>query len=125
MYKPSDSYSCVFSIKNIEKCKLFCSTCVHAQSFLTLRDLVDCSRAGSSVHRISQARILEWVAISISRGSSRPAMELTSALAGVFFPWEAQLYLATALTMLYIRCSGLIHLLLESSLHQCSPFMEH
>ena len=72
MYKPSDSYSCVFSIKNIEKCKLFCSTCVHAQSFLTLRDLVDCSRAGSSVHRISQARILEWVAISSSRGSSQP-----------------------------------------------------
>ena len=33
-------------------------------------DLMDCSPPGSSVHGISQARILEWVAISFSRGSS-------------------------------------------------------
>ena len=33
---------------------------------------MDCSPSGSSVHRISQARILEWVAISFSRGSSQP-----------------------------------------------------
>ena len=32
----------------------------------------DCSPPGSSVHGISQARILEWVAVSSSRGSSRP-----------------------------------------------------
>ena len=31
----------------------------------------DCSPPGSSVHGIFQARILEWVAISFSRGSSR------------------------------------------------------
>ena len=31
-----------------------------------------CSPPGSSVHRIFQARVLEWVAISFSRGSSRP-----------------------------------------------------
>ena len=35
----------------------------------TLCDAVDCSPPGSSVHRILQARILEWVAISSSRGS--------------------------------------------------------
>ena len=35
-------------------------------------DPVDCSLPGSSVHRISQARILEWVAISASSGSSQP-----------------------------------------------------
>ena len=35
-------------------------------------DPVDCSPPGSSVHGISQARILEWVASSFSRGSSRP-----------------------------------------------------
>ena len=39
---------------------------------LTLCDLMDCSLPGSSVHGILQARILEWVAISFSRGSSRP-----------------------------------------------------
>ena len=33
-------------------------------------DSMDCSLSGSSVYRISQARILEWVAISSSRGSS-------------------------------------------------------
>ena len=43
-----------------------------AQSCPTLCDLVDCSQSGSSVHGILQARILEWVAISFSRGSSRP-----------------------------------------------------
>ena len=43
-----------------------------AQSCLTLCDPVDCSPPRSSVHGILQARILEWVAISFSRGSSRP-----------------------------------------------------
>ena len=45
---------------------------VLTQSFLTLADPMDCSLPGSSVHGISQARILEWVAISFSRGSSQP-----------------------------------------------------
>ena len=43
-----------------------------AQSHQTLWDPMDCSPPGSSVHGISQARILEWVAISYSRGSSHP-----------------------------------------------------
>ena len=42
------------------------------QSCPTLWDPVDCSPPGSSVHGILQAGILEWVAISSSRGSSRP-----------------------------------------------------
>ena len=43
-----------------------------ALSCLTLCKPVDCSLPGSSVHGILQARILEWVAISFSRGSSQP-----------------------------------------------------
>ena len=43
-----------------------------AQSCLTLCDPMDCSPPGSSVHESSQARILEWVAISFSRGSCQP-----------------------------------------------------
>ena len=43
-----------------------------AQSCPTLCDPMDCSLPGSSVHGILQARILEWVAIFFSRGSSRP-----------------------------------------------------
>ena len=42
-----------------------------AQSCLTLCNPMDCSLPGS-IHEIFQARILEWLAISFSRGSSRP-----------------------------------------------------
>ena len=37
---------------------------------------MDCSPPGSTVHRILQERILEWVAISFSRGSSQPNPEI-------------------------------------------------
>ena len=43
-----------------------------APSCLTLWDPADCSLPGSFVHGILQAGILEWVAISFSRQSSRP-----------------------------------------------------
>ena len=43
-----------------------------AQSSPTLCDPVDCNLSDSSVHGIFQARVLEWIAISFSRGSSRP-----------------------------------------------------
>ena len=45
---------------------------MHAQLFLTLWDPMDSIRSGSSVHGIFQPRILEWVAISNSKGSSQP-----------------------------------------------------
>ena len=49
-------------------------------------DAEDCSPPVSSVHGISQARILDWVAISFSRGTSQLSDQLTSsALAGRFF----------------------------------------
>ena len=41
-----------------------------AQSCLILCNLMDCSPLGSSVHEILQARILDWVAIPFSSGSS-------------------------------------------------------
>ena len=49
--------------------------CLHAkslQSCLILCNPVDCSPPGFSVHGILQARILEWVAMPSSRGSSQP-----------------------------------------------------
>ena len=50
---------------------------------------MDCSLPGSSVHGISQARILEWVAISFSRGSSPPRDQIhVSCLAGRVFTME-------------------------------------
>ena len=45
-------------------------TVLFAQSCLILWVPVDCSPPGFSVHGILQARILEWVAIPFSRGSS-------------------------------------------------------
>ena len=55
--------------------------CVHAkllQSCPTLFDSMDCSPPGSSVHGILHTRILEWVAMPVSRGSAWPGIELTS-----------------------------------------------
>ena len=68
-----------------------------AQACLTLWDPVDCSPPGSPVHGILQARILEWVAMTSSRGSSQPRdWTQVSCIAGRFFTiWttrEALLY---------------------------------
>ena len=49
-----------------------CNWKLLTQSYSTLCDPMDCSPPGSSVQGILQARILEWVAISFSRGSSQP-----------------------------------------------------
>ena len=46
-------------------------------------DLVDCSPSGSSVHGILQARILEWIAIPFSRGSSQPRNQTLVSCAAV------------------------------------------
>ena len=47
---------------------------------------MDYSLSGSSIHRFLQARILEWIPISFSRGSSRPKdWTLVSCIAGRFF----------------------------------------
>ena len=44
--------------------------CLVTKSCLTLCNRMDCSPPGSSVHVVSQARILKWIAVSFSRGSS-------------------------------------------------------
>ena len=67
------------------------------QSCLTLCDSMHCSLPGSSVHGIFQAKILEWFAVSFSRGSSGPrGWTWVICTAGRFFTiWatrEAQFY---------------------------------
>ena len=64
-----------------------------AQWCPTLCDPIDCSLPGSSVHGIFQARILEWIAIPFSRGSSWPRDRIwVSCITGRFFTiwatWE-------------------------------------
>ena len=57
-----------------------------SKSCPTLCDPMDCSPPGSSVHGTSQARLLEWVAISFSSGSSQPRNRThISCIAGGFF----------------------------------------
>ena len=67
----------------------YSDVCPVAQSCLTLCNPMDSSPPGSSVYGSPQARVLEWAAISSSRGSSRPRDWPTSlvspALAGGFF----------------------------------------
>ena len=58
----------------------FCCCCLVDKLCLTLCDPMDCSLPGSSVCGVSQARVLDWVAISFSRGSSDPGIKPTSLL---------------------------------------------
>ena len=53
-------------------CVCVCVCLLVTQSCPTLCDPVGCSPSGSSVHGILQARILQWVVIFPSRGSSQP-----------------------------------------------------
>ena len=64
-------------------CECVC-VCSVAQLCPTLCDSMGCSRPGSSVHGISQARILEWVDISFSRDQIR-----VSCITGRFFTPES------------------------------------
>ena len=74
--------------------------CLRAQCCLTLCHPVVCSLLSFSVHGVFQARILEWVAISSSRGSFLPKdwthLSCVSCIVGRFFiAWairEAQQY---------------------------------
>ena len=67
LWNEREAYEFPFSVT-----LLFFLACICAQLCLTLCDPMDCSLPVSSVHGISQARTLEWVVISYSRGSFRP-----------------------------------------------------
>ena len=80
---------------------------VCAQLCLTLCNPRDYSPPASSVHGISHARILEWAAISLSRGSYRPGIKPASlaspASAGEFFTASASwgAYITTTETPIF------------------------
>ena len=63
-----------------------------AQLCLTFCDPMDCSPPGSSVHGISLARILEWIAIPFSRGSSQPRdqTQVSSIANGILTVWATR-----------------------------------
>ena len=83
------------------------------QSCPTFCDPMDRSPPGSSVHGISQARRLEWIAIPSSRASSRPRdqthVSCIFCTAGRFFPTEPPgklLFLTPGLTQLLPKLQG-------------------
>ena len=74
---------------------------------------MDCSSPGSSVHGILQARILEWVAISFSRGFSQPRDRTwVSCTGGRFFTdWatrEAQIQIINIIVQRLLKITGLL-----------------
>ena len=67
-----------------------------AQSCPTLCDPMDCSLPGSSVHGISQARVLEWVAIAFSEGAEIfTELTLSSMFHLTFCDFEAKMNIHT------------------------------
>ena len=81
-YHPTSPLLGIYLEKNLVQkyicIPLFIAALLHGQdmgellSQVPLCDPMDCSVPGSYVHGIFQARILEWVAISFSRGSFQP-----------------------------------------------------
>ena len=94
----SSSYSlCNLHVKETYVCLVVFATpgfslCLVAQSCPAVCDPMDFSLPGSSVHGILQARILEWVAMPTSRGSSQPRDHTqVSCIAGGFFTiWDTR-----------------------------------
>ena len=84
---PHNSPNCIYILGLYPKWKVLVT-----QLCPILYDPIDCSPPGSSVHGISQARILEWVAMPFSKGSSPPVDRTqVSCIAGGFFTvWAAR-----------------------------------
>ena len=80
------------------------SWCVCAQSCSTLCNPLDCGLPSSSVHGISQAGILEWVAISSPRNLSNPGIKPASpvppALAGRFLGEDIGAHMSSLRTVI-------------------------
>ena len=77
-------------------------------SWLTLWDPMDCNLPGSSIHGILETRILEWVVIPSSRGSSQPRdqtlISMSPALSGEFFTISATIWDQTILCYGAVLC---------------------
>ena len=71
---------------------------------------MDCSLPGSSVHEILQARVLEWVAMASSWGSSQPRDQTqVSHIAGGFFTyWATSETLVNGIVLYYLWIFNLL-----------------
>ena len=124
-------YHTYAGIQIIQTYKLLLGLLV-AKSWLTLCNPMDCSPLGSSVHGISQARILEWMAIPFFRWSSQPRNPAHASCIDrwILYPWATweahtnctfvqiiQIY-KLYLYNLYLKYTGLfLEVLLKFALH--------
>ena len=81
----------------LQWCNVYTLCCLVSQLCLTLCHPMDCRPSGSSLHRIPQARLLEWVVISFSRRSSQPRDWTHVSCIGsqIFYHWEASVYIVS------------------------------
>ena len=92
------------------------------KSCQTLCNPMGCSLSGSSVHGIFQARILEWVAISFSRGSSWPRDQTwVSCTVGRFFPAWAT---TRELLIIPLQCICYVNSCCKANAFALGNFME-
>ena len=114
-----DNKNLLYSTGDSTQCSAVpCCGAKSLQLYSTLCDLMDCSLSCSSVHGILQARILEWIAISSSRGSSQlrdwTRVPWVSCIVGGFFTTEPP--------GLHIQCSAAAAAKsLQSYLTLCDP----
>ena len=109
----------LYKILNIVPCYFCCCCCLVTKLCPTLCNPMSCSPLDSSVHGISQARILKRVAIFLSRGSSRTRDQTwVSCLTGRFFTTESPgrpgFKIDKSLSFIYF-IYGSIHLLIPYS----------
>ena len=91
----------IFTKENIQTTNKYLLWAKSLQQCTTGCNPMDCSRPGSTVNGILQARTLEWVAMPSSRGSSQPrdrtCISMCPALEGGFFTtsatWEVQIFI--------------------------------
>ena len=87
------------------------------QSCLTLCDAMDCSPPGSSVHGISQARILKWIVFCPFRGSFWPRNRTWGSCIGrwILYHWATQ----EAHTYAYIHKNICVHMYICVNIYIC------
>ena len=101
----SSFFTRLFIVQSLSHVWLFC-------------DPMDCSLLGSSVYGISQARILEWIAISISRGSSQPRDRNRVSHIGITTEPPGKPF-TTAWVKYFLKIFHVLALLLCSPKHSC------
>ena len=89
----TDSLICRFGVYSLQfSYNSFSCCCLVTKSNLTFCDPMDCSPPGFYVQGVSQARILDWVAISLSQGSSQPRnqTQVSCTVGGFFTDWATR-----------------------------------